>query len=158
MTLCIDGWDESRGVSFNKGRFSNDAIGWEGGKERWNAEFIVNDYDSRKIKLQYWCDPHHPVELMAIAIITYGLNIEKSTKAPGSHRAWWKLPAATLYRLWEIQKQQGSIAPPTPTTNTSILPTGPIEGPSVNELHITSKTILDEDDNTNETQQSTEDT
>ena len=29
LRLCIDGWDKSRGVCFNKGGHANDAIGWE---------------------------------------------------------------------------------------------------------------------------------
>ena len=72
---------------------------------------------------QYWCDPQHPVELMAKAIITYGVNIETSTGALGSHGAWRKLPAATLYRLKEILRQRGYVAPPTATTTTAIPPT-----------------------------------
>ena len=32
----------------------------------------------------YWCDQQHPVELMAKAIITYGINIETSSGAPDS--------------------------------------------------------------------------
>ena len=37
-----------RGVCFNKSGNANDSIGWEGGRGKWNAEFIVDDYDSRK--------------------------------------------------------------------------------------------------------------
>ena len=105
LPLCIDGWDETRGICFNKGGYANDAIGWEGEQGRWNAEFIVDDYDSSKIILrplrdiakgeqiyawygpQYWCDPQHPVELMAKAIITYGVDIETSmTRTLPRHR------------------------------------------------------------------------
>ena len=48
---------------------------------------------------QHWCDPQHPVELMAKAIITHGIDIETSTGAPDSQGGWRKLPAATRYKL-----------------------------------------------------------
>ena len=78
---------------------------------------------------------------MAKAIITYGVNIENSTGAPGSHPAWRKLPVATLYRLKEIRRQRGYVEQQKQTTNTSIPLTGPVEGPTREMLNITSETI-----------------
>ena len=154
LPLCIDGWDETRGICFNKGGYANDAIGWEGEQGRWNAEFIVDDYDSSKIILrplrdiakgeqiyawygpQYWCNPQHPVELMAKAIITYGVNIETSTGAPGSQGAWRKLPAAILYKLREILRQLGYTAPAQPTPYHAKQPTEQPTAPTGDELLI----------------------
>ena len=47
----MDGTKQA-GKSYNKGGYANDAIGWEGEQGRWNAEFIVDDYDSSKIILR----------------------------------------------------------------------------------------------------------
>ena len=127
LPLCIDGWDKSRGVCFNNGGYANNAIGWGGRGEQGksNAEYLVDDYDSRKIILQplrdigkgeqiyawygqlYWCDPKNPVELMAKATITYSVDIETSTGAPDSQGAWQNLPAAILYKFREILRQRG---------------------------------------------------
>ena len=52
LPLCIDGWDETRGICYNKSGYANDAIGWEGEEGRWKTEFIVEDYDSSKIILR----------------------------------------------------------------------------------------------------------
>ena len=49
LTLCIDGWDEARRVCYIKGGYANEAKVWEGKLGKWNAEFIVDDYDSTKI-------------------------------------------------------------------------------------------------------------
>ena len=84
---------------------------------------------------------------MAKGIITYGVNIETSTGAPVSHGEWRKLPAATLYRLKEILRRRGYVAPLTLTTTTSTPSTRLVDGPTGEELHITNATIAVEDNN-----------
>ena len=68
---------------------------------KWNAEFIVDDYNSSEIilrpsrdiqegkpifewyGLQYWRDPINPVNLMAKLVIKYGVNIVHLQKPQG---------------------------------------------------------------------------
>ena len=52
LPLCIDGWDNTSSVCYNKGGYANDAIDWEGANGKWNAEFIIDDYDNRKTILR----------------------------------------------------------------------------------------------------------
>ena len=85
---------------------------------------------------QYKCDPQHPVELMAKAVITYGVDIEKSTGAPGLQGAWRKLPAVILYKLREILLQRGYTAPAQPTPNHANQPSGQPKRPIGDELHV----------------------
>ena len=50
--LCIDSWDGTRQQCYNKEGYANDAIDWEGTNGKWNAEFIIDDYDGEKIILR----------------------------------------------------------------------------------------------------------
>ena len=77
LPLCIDRLDDTRQQFFNKGCYANDAIAWDGTRGKWNAEFIIHDYDGRKIILKHlrdiakgehifawygphvWCDARH---------------------------------------------------------------------------------------------------
>ena len=34
LPLCIVGWDETRGICYNKSGYAKDAIGWEGEQGR----------------------------------------------------------------------------------------------------------------------------
>ena len=107
------------------GGYANYAIDWDGTRGEWNAEFIIDDYDGQKIILrplrdiaqgeqifawygpQYRCDPQHPVEMIAKAVITYGIVIDKLTEASGSQGARRELPAATLYKLRSLVTEKG---------------------------------------------------
>ena len=130
---------------------------------KWNAEFIIDDYGQKIILRplrdiaqgeqifawygpQYWCDVRHPVELMAKAVITYGVDIDKSTGAPGSQGAWRKLPANTLYKLRTLLKEKGYQAPAEPTTIHANPPTGRVELPTGEELELKDDTPLEIDD------------
>ena len=95
----------------------------------------------------YWCDPQHPVELMAKAIITYGVDIDTSTGAPGSQGAWRKLPGPTLHRLRALLQEKGYQVPSQPTTLHANRPTGKIDYPTGEELDITDSTPTHTDGN-----------
>ena len=85
---------------------------------------------------------------MAKAVITYGVDIGKSTGAPGSQGAWRKLPAAILYKLTEILQQRGYTALAQPTPNHANQPTGQPTGPIGDELHVTHTPIPEETEQT----------
>ena len=159
----MDGTTQGNNAS-TKGGYANDAIDWDGTRGKWNAEFIIDDYDGRKIILRplrdiakgeqifawygphYWCDARHPVELMAKAVITYGVDIDKSTGAQTSQGAWRKLPATTLHRLRSILKEKGYQAPAQPTTLHANPPTERAELPIGEELQMKDDTLTDIED------------
>jgi len=95
--LFIDAWDARAKLCTAFAGYANDAINKHGRRDCWNAEFILDPDDDRRILLRatrpinkgeqiyawygptYWCDDTHPLELMKLAVLTYGVNIKEST-------------------------------------------------------------------------------
>ena len=65
VSLCIDGWDDSRGVCYNKEGYACDVIGWAGEQENWNVEFILDDYDCSKQIIRRLHDIHKVKQIYA---------------------------------------------------------------------------------------------
>ena len=123
----IDGYDPVTQMCYSAGPYANDGISWTGRRDLWNAELAIDDYDQgifilrplRDIQAgeqiyvwygpRYWCSDDHTVEQMAMAVITYGIDITTSTERMNSYGNWKKLKQ---YReLQELLKQHGYSPP-----------------------------------------------
>jgi hypothetical protein len=92
---CIDAWDTEEQLCMAYGGYANDAVNSEGRRDLWNAEFVIDENDPKEKTIllratrdlvpgeqiyvwygpTYWCDDSHPVELLVMTVITYGINI-----------------------------------------------------------------------------------
>jgi hypothetical protein len=125
---CIDGFDPVTQMCYSAGPYANDGISWTGRRDLWNAEFAIDDYDPgifilrplRDIQAgeqiyvwygpRYWCSDDHSVEQLAMAVITYGIDITTSTEKKHSHGNWTQLKQ---YRALQELLQQHGYVPPT---------------------------------------------
>ena len=125
--LCVDAWDPVRELCIAYGAYGNDAINKEGRRDCWNAELAIDDYDDHLVIIRptrdilpgeqiyiwygprYWCSDDHDVELMAMAVMTYGVNIETSNWAKGSHGHWRQLKK--FKELRKLLQERNYIAP-----------------------------------------------
>jgi hypothetical protein len=115
-------------MCYSAGPYANDGISWTGRRDLWNAEFAIDDYDPgifilrplRDIQAgeqiyvwygpRYWCSDDHSVEQLAMAVITYGIDITTSTEKKHSHGNWTQLKQ---YRALQELLQQHGYVPPT---------------------------------------------
>ena len=125
--LCVDAWDPVRELCIAYGAYGNDAINKEGRRDCWNAELAIDDYDDHLVIIRptrdilpgeqiyiwygprYWCSDDHDVELMAMAVMKYGVNIETSNWAKGSHGHWRQLKK--FKELRKLLQERNYIAP-----------------------------------------------
>ena len=130
--LVVDAWDPVKNLCVAYGGYANDGINMIGRRDLWNAELEIDPYDDKMVILrptrdilpgeqiyvwygpEYWCSDDHPVELIAMAVMTYGIDIETSTWETGSHGNWRKLKK--IKELRDILKEHKYI-PPTNIAN-----------------------------------------
>jgi hypothetical protein len=114
-------------MCYSAGPYANDGISWTGRRDLWNAELAIDDYDQGIFVLRplrdiqageqiyvwygprYWCSDDHSVEQMAMAVITYGIDITTSTERMNSYGNWKKLKQYSA--LQERLKQHGYLPP-----------------------------------------------
>jgi hypothetical protein len=123
----IDGFDSVTQMCYSAGPYANDGISWTGRRDLWNAELSIDDYDQSIFVLRplrdiqageqiyvwygprYWCSDDHSVEQMAMAVITYGIDITTSTERVNSYGNWKKLKQ---YRELQERLKQHGYSPP----------------------------------------------
>jgi hypothetical protein len=125
----IDGYDPLTQLCYSAGPYANDGINWTGRRDLWNAELTLDDYNPDLFVLRplrdirageqiyvwygprYWCSDDHTVDQMAMAVMTYGIDIESSTEKASSYGNWKKLKQ--YHSLKEVLRQRGYVPPPT---------------------------------------------
>jgi Ulp1 family protease len=125
----IDGYDSLTQQCYSAGPYANDGINWTGRRDLWNAELTIDDYNPDLFVLRplrdirageqiyvwygprYWCSDDHTVDQMAMAVMTYGIDIAASTEKSSSYGNWKKLKQ--YHSLKEVLRQRGYVPPPT---------------------------------------------
>ena len=132
----IDGYDAATQLCYSAGPYANDGINWSQRRDLWNAELAPDDYNPdifvlrplRDIKAgeqiyvwygpRYWCSDDHSAEHMAMAVMTYGIDIDTSTEAAGSYGNWLRL--SKIQALRQILADRRYTPPPSMADITNI--------------------------------------